>query len=141
VARHAGGRHHRAGVIEGPNIVEDQQRRRSAESTEGAEALILDPQVGREIEIEEGLADAGEIDRRRLAPCIDYEGAAWITAAMAPGEFASELALAHAGRTMEDDDVVGRRIAETSEHLIEQVVTSHKRKVMTRRNIALKATR
>jgi len=58
---------------------------------------------------------------------------------MAPREFASELALAHAGRTMEDDDVVGRRIAETTEHLIEQVVTPHKRKVATCRNIALKA--
>src|SRR5260370_18818745 len=89
VARHGGGRHHRAGVIEGPNIVEDQQRRRSAESTEGAEALILDPQVGREIEIEESLADTGEINRRRITPCIDYEGAAWIAASMAPCEFAS----------------------------------------------------
>src|SRR6266566_3469251 len=141
MARHAGRRHHRAGVIDRPNIVEDQQRRRSAESTEGAEALILDPKVGWKIEIEESMADTGEINRRRLARRIDREGAAWITASMAPREFASQLALAHAGRAMEDDHVVGRRIAETIEHLIEQVVPSHKRKVMTGRNIALKAAR
>jgi hypothetical protein len=59
---------------------------------------------------------------------------------MAPREFARQLTLSHARRAVENDDVVGRRIAETIEHLIDQVVTPHKRKTTTSRDIALKAT-
>ena len=57
------------------------------------------------------------------------------------GELEGEFGLAHAGRSLQDEDVVTVRVAQPRSNLIEDILAAKERQTAARRNIALKSPR
>jgi len=71
----------------------------------------------------------------------ELKGAARIGIVVPAGEFESELSLAHAGRSLQDEDVVTLRVAQPRGNLIEDILAAKERQTAARRDIALKSPR